>query len=177
MLLHHGEDANRLFRENWTVAVHLELQDTYTTPEEDEPLRRFLAGESDDYAWWYDGWGAAVREMTRQGKTIRRMRVVTEPHTDYTRFALAIARLNAAAGEDIRYIPRHTVAEEALGRDDWWIFDDGLVAFSVFTPGGAGAGLATTTDPAIVSHLGDIRDRVWACGIPYAEYAAGDGGR
>ncbi|WP_067574885.1 hypothetical protein [Nocardia acidivorans] len=43
MLLHHGEDANGLFRGDWSVAVHLELEDTYSTPEEDEPFRGYLA--------------------------------------------------------------------------------------------------------------------------------------
>ncbi|MFI9508886.1 DUF6879 family protein [Nocardia sp. NPDC052566] len=171
MLLHHGEDANRLFRREWAVAVHLELQDTYSTPEEDEPFRKFLADEHDDYAW-FAGWCAVVRQATDQGKTVRRVRVVTEPHTDYTRFALAVAPLNIAAGEDIRYIPRHTIGGELLSGDDWWIFDDDLVAFSVFTPEGAGAGLATTTDPVIAEHIRRVRDQVWPLAIPYADYRA-----
>ncbi|MFI5776820.1 DUF6879 family protein [Nocardia sp. NPDC051570] len=170
MLLHHGEDANHLFRENWSVAVHLELQDTYATPEEDEPFRRFLTGEPDDYAW-FAGWANVVHAATESGTIIRRVRVVTEPHTDYTRFALAIARLNVAAGEDVRYIPRHTIDPQLLSGDDWWIFDDELVAFSVFTSDGAGAGLATTIDPVIAAHIRSVRDRVWPLGIPYAEYA------
>lgn len=170
MLLHHGEGANSLFRENWSVAVHLELQDTYTTPAEDEPFGKFLAGEPDDYAW-FSGWANVVEDATARGKVIRRMRVVTEPHTDYTRFALAIARLNTAAGEDVRYIPRHTVDPRSLSGDDWWIFDDDLVAFSVFRPDGAGAGLATTTDPAIASYIRSVRDRLWPLAIPSIDYA------
>jgi hypothetical protein len=169
MLLHHGEDANRLFREDWTVAVHLELQDTYTTPEEDEPFRKFLTGEPDDYSW-FAGWASIVRDATDHGRTVRRVRVVTEPHTSYTRFALSIARLNVAAGEDVRYVPRHTIDPQLLSGDDWWIFDDDLVAFSVFRPNGAGAGLATTADPVIAAHIRTVRDRVWPLGIPYANY-------
>ena len=34
-----------------------------------------------------------------------RVRVVSEPHDDYTRFLLDLARINVAAGEDIRYLP------------------------------------------------------------------------
>ncbi|MRH90646.1 hypothetical protein GFY24_24930 [Nocardia sp. SYP-A9097] len=170
MLLHHGEDADRLFRADWSVAVHLELEDTYSKPEEDEPFRKFLAGEPDDYAW-FAGWASVVRDATASGKVVRRVRVVTEPHTDYTRFALHIAQLNAEAGEDVRYLPRHTVDPTQLGGDDWWIFDDNLVAFSVFTPTGAGAGLATTTDPVIAAHIRTIRDRLWPLAIPSADYA------
>ncbi|MGX1812180.1 DUF6879 family protein [Nocardia sp. NPDC055321] len=176
MLLHHGEDASRLFRAEWSVAVHLELEDTYSTPEEDEPFRVFLAGEPDDYAWFAD-WSNVVREATAAGKNMRRVRVVTEPHTDYTRFALHIARLNALAGEEIRYVPRHLVDPSLLGGDDWWIFDDNLVAFSVFTPTGAGAGLATTTDPVITAHIRSIRDRIWPSAIPLADYVATAAGR
>ncbi|MFF2549868.1 DUF6879 family protein [Nocardia sp. NPDC058058] len=169
MLLHRGEDADRLFRLDWTVAVHLELQDTYSTPAEDEPFRRFLAGETDDYAW-FAGWGDVVRAATARNKLIRRVRVVSEPHTDYTRFALAIAPLNIAAGEDVRYIPRHTIDSGLLTGDDWWIFDDDLVAFSVFSPDGAGQGLATTTDPVITAHIRQLRDRVWQLATPFADY-------
>ncbi|GAB0102412.1 hypothetical protein JMUB6875_13800 [Nocardia sp. JMUB6875] len=37
---------------------------------------------------------------------MQRVRVVTEPHTDYIRFAIAITAGNVAAGEDIRWLPR-----------------------------------------------------------------------
>ncbi|MFJ9371496.1 DUF6879 family protein [Nocardia sp. NPDC101769] len=105
-----------------------------------------------------------------QGKVIRRVRVVSEPHTDYTRFALAVAPLNITAGEDVRYIPRHKIDEALLSGDDWWIFDDHLVAFSVFSPDGADEGLATTTDPVIAAHIRKVRDHVWPMAIPYADY-------
>ncbi|MBF6060628.1 hypothetical protein IU500_07535 [Nocardia terpenica] len=169
MQLHYGEDMARLFRADWRVAVHLELQDSYTTPEEDEPFRKFLAGEPDDFAWFSD-WENLVRELTGNGRGMRRVRVVTVPHTDYTRWALTVAVRNVEAGEDVRYLPRHKIDPGLLSGDDWWIFDDDLVAFSVFTPAGAGAGLATTTDPAIVAHIRTVRDRVWSLAIPYAEY-------
>lgn len=171
MLWHHDKDARRLFEADWRLAVHLELEDIYTTPEEDEPFRRFMAGETDDYTW-FSGWADLVRTATSAGKTMRRVRVISEPHTDYTRFALAVARLNVAAGEDVRYLPRHAIAPRLLSGDDWWTFDDDLVAFSVFAPTGAGAGFATTTDPVITAHIRTVRDRVWPLAIPYADYAA-----
>ncbi|MCM6778132.1 hypothetical protein NDR87_32085 [Nocardia sp. CDC159] len=161
----------RLFRSDWQVAVHLELEDTYTTPEEAEPFRKFLEGEPDDYAWFSD-WADLVRDLTTNGRTMRRVRVVTVPHVDYTRWSLVVAARNEAAGEDVRYIPRHTVDPALVAGDDWWIFDDDLVAFSVFTPEGAGAGLATTTDPVIAAHIRNVRDRLWPLAIPYTEYVA-----
>ena len=44
---------------------------------------------------------------------MERVRVVSEPHSDYTRFGIDLARrLNVPAGEDIRYLPR-------VGRGSW----------------------------------------------------------
>lgn len=169
MQLHYGDDMDALLRGKWQVAVHLELQDTYSTPGEAEPFRRFLNGEHDDFAW-LSGWLDLVRALADDGRDMRRVRVVSEPHTDYTRWALQVAELNIAAGEQVRYLPRHNIDPALLSADDWWIFDDDLVAFSVFTPTGAGAGLATTTDPVIVAHIRAVRDRLWPWAIPHADY-------
>jgi hypothetical protein len=87
-------------------AFHLEQQDTYNVAAEDEPYGRWLRNEPDDYAWHQD-WLNFLRRATTDGVQVQRVRLVTLPHTDYTRWRLDIARLNAEAGEDIRYLPRH----------------------------------------------------------------------
>ncbi|MET8422407.1 DUF6879 family protein [Nocardia sp. NPDC004860] len=59
------------------------------------------------------------------------------------------------AGEDVRYLPRHLIDSDELTTDDWWIFDDSVVAFTVFEPGDNGRwiGGAVTTDPRIVEYI------------------------
>ena len=84
MELLQGEAFDNLFRTFDRSAFHLELQDSYHTPEEAGPFDLFLAGKPDDFAW-HQPWLALVREATRKGKTITRARVVTVPHVDYTR--------------------------------------------------------------------------------------------
>src|SRR5690348_3061710 len=91
-------------------AWHLELRDTYNVESEDEPLARFLKGEPDDYVWLSE-WLTFIREVTSRGTVVQRARVVTEPHVDYTRWGLVIAPCNIAAGEDIRYLPRHVAMD------------------------------------------------------------------
>ncbi|WP_067466624.1 DUF6879 family protein [Nocardia amamiensis] len=165
-----GEQLDELFRSRWRRAFHLELQDTYAVPGEYEPVRQFLAGEPEDGAWqrpWLD----LVREITDTGKLVQRVRVVTEPHTDYTRWAVSVSPRNIASGEEIRWLPRHTIGSATLTADDFWLFDDHLAAFSVFTPDGEGAGFAVTTDPVIAAHFRTVRDRVWPVAIPHDEYA------
>src|SRR5437764_370956 len=98
MDLHRGEDFNQLFRDFKRSAFHLEMQDEYTVSDELEPLRKWRAGEPDDYEWIRD-WHELIKAATAAGKTVARARVVTEPVTEYVRFEHAMARFNIAAGE------------------------------------------------------------------------------
>ncbi|UGT44204.1 hypothetical protein LTV02_12775 [Nocardia yamanashiensis] len=66
-------------------AFHLELKDSYDSPGENEAFRNWLeGGPGDDYGW-FQGWLGTVRDLTARGAAMRRVRVVTEPHTDYIR--------------------------------------------------------------------------------------------
>ncbi|MEG8179411.1 hypothetical protein GZH49_12820 [Nocardia terpenica] len=151
-------------------AFHLELQDDYDSPEGDEPYHNWLeGGTEDDFAWFRD-WLNLVRDLTGRGARMRRARVVTVPHTDYTRWMLEITRQNADAGEEVRYVPRHRVDPSRLSTDDWWLLDDATVAFTTFEPSGRFAGGAVTTDPRIVAHCRGVRDYVWEKAIPYRNY-------
>lgn len=169
MELLQGEAFDALFRDFARDAFHLEVQDTYHTPEESGPFQRFLDGEHDDFAW-FQPWLDLVRGATQSGRIIRRARVVTVPHGDYTRWGLAVAEHNIAAGEDVRWLPRRLINADELSKDDYWLFDDTLVVFTVFEPGGRFAGGATTTDPVIVNHCCAVRDRVWHAAIPHRRY-------
>ncbi|WP_280275134.1 DUF6879 family protein [Nocardia wallacei] len=151
-------------------AFHLEVEDSYGVASENEQLQRFLKGEETGYPDDWQQWDAFVHEVTDAGTSIQRLRVVTEPHTDYTRFLLRHTDRNVTAGEQVRYLPRHKVSADAYTVDDWWLFDDSVLAFSVFTPEGEWAGGAITEDPVIVSRCVTIRDELWPIGIPFEKY-------
>src|SRR5690242_448404 len=99
MELLQGRTFDDLFRDCARSAFHLEVHDTYQTPEESGPFRLFLAGQPDDFTW-HQPWLTLVREATGAGKSITRVRVVTVPHADYTRWGLSVAPRNIRAGED-----------------------------------------------------------------------------
>jgi hypothetical protein len=122
------EGFRALFRGSaGSLAFHLELKEAYGVAEEDEPYRRFLAGEPDDYAW-RDDYFKLIRDVTSRGVQVRRVRLVSEPLNDYARFLLRITPGNIAAGEDVRYLPRAGWGHSVPGR--------GLLAVR---PGQAGA--------------------------------------
>ncbi|GAA1190156.1 DUF6879 family protein [Prauserella alba] len=169
MELLQGEAFDALFSAFERDAFHLEVQDTYDTPDESGPFQLFLRGEHDDFGW-FQPWLDLVRHATSAGRTVRRTRVVTVPHADYTRWGLTVAEHNITAGEDVRWLPRHLVDAGDLSADDFWLFDDALVVFTVFEPGGRFGGGATTRDPVIVNHCRAVRDRVWQAAIPHHRY-------
>ena len=76
----------------------------------------------------------------------------------------------ASRSRDIRYLPRHRIAPAELSTDDFWLFDDEFVAFTVFEPSGQFVGGALTHDPVIVNHCRAVWNRVWDRAVPHAEY-------
>jgi hypothetical protein len=171
MELLQGEAFDDLFRAFTRSAFHLELQDTYGTPEEAGPFNLFLSGEPDDFAW-HQPWLTLVRATTRSGKSMTRVRLVTVPHSDYIRWGLAVAPLNIEAGEDIRWLPRHLTEGLDLPADDFWLFDESRLVFTVFEPDGRFVGGAETADPVIVERFRRIQQQVWALAIPHNDYAS-----
>jgi hypothetical protein len=164
-----GTAFDDLFRTFERCAFHLEVEDSYHTPEESGPFHKFLTGEPDDFAW-HQPWLTLIRAATRGGKHVERVRVVSVPHVDYTRWGLSVAGLNIAAGEDIRWPPRHRTAGLDLTADDFWLIDDTRVVFTVFTPAGQFSGGVETVDPVIVDRCRRVRDQVWAAATPHADY-------
>ncbi|MBF6358229.1 hypothetical protein IU449_27405 [Nocardia higoensis] len=162
-----GDAVDSLWRDARRSAFHLETHDTYNVPAEAEPLRRFLAGEpAEDRS--DRPWTRMMLEVTARGVHVSRVRVVTEPLSDYQRWLLSITGVNAAAGEDIRYLPREKAP--VRGPDDFWLFDDRTVAFNLVDAEGKPAGLAVTDDPSIAAVCRFARDTLWQAATPYSEY-------
>ncbi|WP_280180364.1 DUF6879 family protein [Nocardia farcinica] len=151
---------------------HLETRDDYNAANETEAFARWKEDESrDPRAGSFPKWAALVGEIVGRGVVMQRARIVTEPHTTYTRYLLALARYNVEAGEDVRYLPRHLADPLDSAGEDVWLIDDTAAAFSVFDDSDYWVGAVLTEDPAIVSHLVTVRDRVWSKAIPFQEYS------
>lgn len=169
MELLQGEAFDNIFHMFKHHAFHLEVQDSYHTPEESGPFHLFLNRQPDDLAW-HRPWLNLVREVTSEGKVISRVRVVTVPHGDYTRWGLTVAPHNIAAGENIRWLPRHLISSTDMSADDYWLLDDDRVVFTAFEPNGQFVGGAATVDRTIVEHCRAVRDRTWQMAIPHSQY-------
>ncbi|WP_342228439.1 DUF6879 family protein [Nocardia wallacei] len=163
------DDWIRPFLECRHSAFHMEVRDSYLEPSESEALRRFL---NDEPPPEYDksDWIQLIQDMTDRGVGVGRIRVVTVPHSGYQRWLLSVTGENVEAGEDIRYIPRHTVPPEIVPSDDWWLFDERIVVFNLSDADGRPAGTGTTTDPGIVTYCREVKAKLWPFAIPYRDY-------
>lgn len=169
-LPHEPPDWAALFRDCDVEAFHLEVRDVYAVPGESARLRRFLTGRPALPDEHKNEWTALIRGTIGRGVRVRRVRVVTVPHTDYHRWLLSVTGTNTAAGEDIRYVPRHLAGD--VPPDDWWLLDNRRVVYNLVGDDDRPAGLAITTDPGIAGYARGVKDRLWEMATPYAEYVA-----
>lgn len=137
---------------------------------ERERVRQFLAGEpdaSDRPRAWLEMIGAA----TAEGRRFMRVRVVSLPLTDYSRYGLWSAQFTNAAGEDIRYLPRDQAKAEGLPDYDWWLFDSRKLALMTFDDDDRFLGAEIIEDPAVVVQHCYWRDVAWHRAILRDEFA------
>lgn len=151
-------------------AWHIEMQDSYNVESEDKQFQDFLDDRPDDYKWLTD-WLRFIRELKQSGTAVERARIVSVPHTDYSRWGLAVATQLTAAGEDIRYLERKDSRDIAFPSEDFWLLDDNRVILSVFFDGGRHGGFARATDPDLIEKCRAVRDQVWARAIPFELYS------
>ncbi|WP_447037045.1 DUF6879 family protein [Streptomyces sp. DSM 118878] len=165
-------ERNRLFESFAHDAFHLELRDDYSVPAEAGPYKRWLrTGSADDS--FMSPWTQLMKRVTGSGRTVRRVRVVTEPHSSYIQYEYATTGTNLEAGESIRWLPRHKLPSEVtlpVDGNDWWLFDDRLLAVGHFDEHGRVMGSELIDAPDTVAECVRVRDLLWSLAIPHREY-------
>lgn len=150
-----GEAFSDLFRTFTRSARRLETRDRYAVEKEVAPLAQFLDGGPVNMAW-FQGWLDNVRAMTRDGRPFSRVRLYTDPLSEYLRFEAWMCQFNVEAGENIRYLDRGTAVELGLPSYDYWLFDDARVAVLHFDDEDKPLGAQIIADPDQVH-----QHRVW----------------
>ena len=164
MTLLADEEFHRLFETFEHTAFRLEVRDRYNAPYEDESLQKFLAGEPEEIDDRFRDWLALVRDATAEGKRFSRVRVVSLPLSDYSRYGIAYARHTNAAGDDIRYLTRDRALAIGLPDHDYWLFDSRRIVRLHFDDDDHLLGVEVIEDPAEVVQHNYWRDaaRHWA---------------
>ncbi|MEU4208592.1 DUF6879 family protein [Streptomyces sp. NPDC026206] len=153
-------------------AVHLEMRDIYSVDEEREHFAAWRqGGRADDpgSAQWRP-WADLVRRTVGRGVVMRRARVVSEPVTEYIRYEHAGTSVNVGAGEQVRWLPRHRASDIALPGNDFWLIDDLVVRFNVFTGDGKAAEPQVNKDPSVIKLCASAFDAVWDRAVPHEDF-------
>ena len=164
-----GPEFVQFARSYQHTAYRLEVRDSYADPGEAEHVRRFLAREPADDSWMED-WMGLILRRTLEGQHVERVRVVSEPWSDYTRFGLNLSRLNVAAGEDIRYLSRGQAMELGLPEHDYWLLDSHKMCILRHDERDVLLGADVISDPTVVVEHAHYRDVARHYALPRAEY-------
>jgi hypothetical protein len=151
-----------------TSAAHLEMRDAYTPS---DPLYQdWLAGRPIPEPALPE-WRDLVRTHALRGVRFRRVRVVSEPVSDYIRYEHYITdATNVAAGEDVRWLPRRRASDLCLPGNDFWLFDDRLIRFHHFSGDGEMVEDELVTDPGVIRMCTQAFEAVWGRAVTHADY-------
>jgi hypothetical protein len=117
-------------------------------------------------------WLDMLREATAEGRRFARVRVVSMPLTDYSRFGVWCAQFTNAAGEDIRYLPRDKAEAVGLPNDDYWLFDSRLLVRMHFDDNDAFLGGEIIEDPTEIVRYNYWRDAAWHHAVRRDDFAS-----
>lgn len=156
-----------VLRQGRRRALHLELRDTYPRTE------RFVAwqeGRPYDRSSVNDEWRYCLASLLAAGADIRRLRVFSEPWTDDLRYEhLVTPQMNVAAGELVRWLPRHNASDLLFPGNDFWLIDDHLL-FNLFAGNGEFVEMQVSDSADVMASCVDSFDRAWERGIDHADF-------
>jgi hypothetical protein len=169
-----AEDRAHLLDTFEKEAVHLETRDVYATDIERDRFNTWLRGEPLDPAAeteWWQRWRNFMSRNNDAGRVLRRLRIVSEPVTDYIRFEWLDARELVRLGEQVRWLPRRKASALLLPGNDFWMFDRVKVAFTHFSGNGHVLDHEMTDDPKVVTGCAVAFEEAWNIAIPHDQYS------
>jgi hypothetical protein len=154
-------EFDRLLASPAHSAFRLETQAVYALGYEREDFDLFLAGtpRSPDEIDWWQPWLTRVAELTSQGVTFSRVRILDEPATDYQRWEMWGDPWHDAIGERIEYMRRNVATRIGLPLDhDWWLLDNERLIDMRFDVAGEITSKTLSSDPDVITQHREWRD-------------------
>ncbi|MER5775835.1 DUF6879 family protein [Streptomyces sp. NPDC002039] len=151
-------------------AVHLEMRDDYG---DNERFAAWRGGERidwDDRSSWWRPFHDQIAAAVARGLSIRRVRIVSEPVSEYIRWEHYVTRANLAAGEQVRWVSRRLASDLVLPCNDYWLFDDSLARVHHFAGDGSLVTDEFTSEPDLLKLFAASFESAWERGVPHEEY-------
>lgn len=148
--------------------LKIELRDNYAIDGEHLAAWRsggFPAIEAAALAW-RDMFAADLAA----GRVWRRVRVVSEPPSEYTRFAYDFAEPAVESGEDLRWLPRRLVSAMPLPSNDCFVLDGETAMFNVLDGEDNRVEIQVFTEQAAVKFCREAIEAAFAMATPHHQY-------
>lgn len=156
------ERRNALY-DNAREILKIELRDDYAI--DAAQLRAWRAGDIEAARAPYLEWAKILAADLARGQVFRRVRVVSEPLSDYQRMAVAFSGAAVDAGEDLRWLPRRLVSAGALAGNDAFVLDGETAMFNLIGASNERAGFQMSREPEVVKICRDAFDVAYSLGI------------
>lgn len=134
---------------------------------------------------WRRGGAAEARKLVRPyaeqlapkiaagEKVLRRVKVISEPPSEYMRQALDVAGELVEAGEDIRWLPRRLTSTLFLPGNDFFVLDARTVIFNVLDGDDGRAEQQLYDEPGLVADCLEAFESAWRVAVPHRDFHHG----
>jgi hypothetical protein len=160
-----------LFDQFTSTVFRLEARQQYLVEQEDEALQRFLRGEPrPERSLRTMAWMRQIATSTMAGRRWQRVRLISHPLTNYTRFELFGLLGNSACGDDTRFavLDEHPELAELVAQD-YWLFDHDtpspVAGLMRYDDAGHFLGADVSTDPTVIDRCKRWRELALAHSI------------
>ncbi len=173
-----AEQLNAWMSKHFTAsAFRLETLQTYEVAADGSDYRRYLDGERSWTVERKQPWLDVLAAEKAAGRYRHRVRIVSRPVSDYTRYECEWGYApNVAAGEDIRIIDlgeRALPSGAGLVDGDWWFVTDAAeisrMVVMHYGPDGQFDGAEEAT-AATVERARAARDLLWSAAEPFGAW-------
>ena len=106
-------------------------------------------------------WLTMLHEANAEGLRFARVRVVSLPLNDYSRFGVWCSQFTGGAGEDIRYLARDQALAVGIPEHDYWLFDSRKLVRMHFDDDDRFLGGEVIEEPAAIVEHNYWRDAAW----------------
>lgn len=170
-------ELNAWMDRNFTrSAFRLETLQTYEVASDGSDFKRYLDGEPTWTQERKQPWLDHLESEMARGLHRSRVRIVTHPVTDYTRYECEWGYVpNVGAGESVRILEVDSwPTTGTFGTTDWWLVTDAQNtvrgAVMHYGPAGEFRGAVEITARTLLMGLVDERDRLWKRAKPFTEW-------
>jgi hypothetical protein len=148
--------------------LKVELLDYYAA--DVELFLAWKAGNEAAVAASYERLREATKASAQAGYTFRRVRVISEPLSEYQQMALEWSGAAVEAGEGLRWLPRRLVSTVPLPGNDCFVLDGETVMFNVHGGDGLISENQVSRDLDVVKFCRDAIENAWQMAFPHGEY-------